>query len=142
MRNLNMTRPRAKYSKYMILFALGLSLPFLGAFYPILAEISAPLKASALINAQGEYSSFIAKGDIRRFAGETLTYDIDFLFFEKAATAKVRFTNTKGNILRRCLPKPRGWWAFSPTTGSTITSPHSISSIRADESKPENLKEM
>ena len=68
-----MTRSGAKYPKYLILLALGLSMPLLSAFYPILAEISGSLKASALINAQGEYSSFIPKGDIRRFAGETLT---------------------------------------------------------------------
>ncbi len=107
-----MTRPGAKYSKYMILFALGLSLPFLGAFYPILAEISAPLKASALINAQGEYSSFIAKGDIRRFAGETLTYDIDFLFFEKAATAKVRFYEYKGKYFATLSAETKGVVGF------------------------------
>ncbi len=107
-----MTRPGAKYPKYLILLALGLSILLLSAFYPVLAEISGPLKTSALINAQGEYPSFIAKGDIRRFAGETLTYDIDFLFFEKAATAKVRFYGYKGKYFATLSAETKGVVGF------------------------------
>lgn len=107
-----MTRPRAKYSKYLILLALGLSMPLLSAFYPILVDISGPLKTSALINAQGQYASFIPKGDIRRFAGETLTYDIDFLFFNKAATAKVRFFEYKGKYFSTLSAETKGVVGF------------------------------
>jgi len=107
-----MTRPGAKYPKYLILLALGLSILLLSAFYPVLAEISGPLKTSALINAQGEYPSFIAKGDIRRFAGETLTYDIDFLFFEKAAIAKVRFYGYKGKYFATLSAETKGVVGF------------------------------
>lgn len=107
-----MTRPGAKYPKYLILLALGLSILLLSAFYPVLAEISGPLKTSALINAQGEYPSFIPKGDIRRFAGETLTYDIDFLFFEKAATAKVSFYEYKGKYFATLSAETKGVVGF------------------------------
>ncbi len=107
-----MTRPRAKYPKYLILLALGLSLPLLSAFYPTLAEISGSLKTSALISAQGEYPSFTPKGDIRRFARETLTYDIDFLFFEKAATAKVRFYEYKGKYFATLSAETKGVVGF------------------------------
>jgi hypothetical protein len=107
-----MTRPGAKYPKYLILLALGLSILLLSAFYPVLAEISGPLKTSALINAQGEYPSFIPKGDIRRFAGETLAYDIDFLFFEKAATAKVSFYEYKGKYFATLSAETKGVVGF------------------------------
>ena len=107
-----MARPRAKYSKNLILLALGLSMPLLSAFYPILADISGPLKTSTLINAHGQYASFIPKGDIRRFAGETLTYDIDFLFFDKAATAKVRFFEHKGKYFSTLTAETKGIVGF------------------------------
>ena len=107
-----MIRPEAKHTKYLILLALGPSLLVLTAFYPVLNEIYEPLKASAFINAQGEYSSFIPKGDIRRFAGENLTYDIDFLFFEKAATAKVRFYEYKGKYFATLSAETKGVVGF------------------------------
>lgn len=107
-----MTRPKAKYKKYLILLALGLSMPLLSAFYPILSEVSKPSEISALVNAQGEYASFTPKGDIRRFAGETLTYDIDFLFFEQAATAQVRFYEYKGKYFSTLSAETKGVVGF------------------------------
>ena len=107
-----MTRPRTKRTNYLILLALGLSMPLLSAFYPILADISITPKTSSLISAQGKYSSFIPKGDIRRFAGETLTYDIDFLFFDKAATAKVRFFEYKGKYFSTLSAETKGVVGF------------------------------
>ena len=35
----------------------------------------------------GEYKSFLPTGKITRFAGETLYYDISFLWFKNAASA-------------------------------------------------------
>lgn len=107
-----MTQPGKNYNKYLILLALGLSMPLLSAFYPILSEISGPLKTSVLINDQGEYSSFTPKGDIRRFAGETLTYNIDFLFFDNAATAKVRFYEYKGKYYSTLSAETKGVVGF------------------------------
>jgi len=106
-----MIRPGTKYPKYLILLALGSSLLLLSAFYPIL-KISGPLKTSALISAHGEYASFTPKGDIRRFAGETLTYDIDFLFFEKAAIAKVNFYEYKGKYFATLSAETKGVVGF------------------------------
>jgi Protein of unknown function (DUF3108) len=107
-----MARPGIKRNKYLILLALGLSIPLLSAFYPIHTEISGSLTTSSLINTQGEYPSFLPKGDIRRFAGETLTFDIDFLFFEKAATAKVRFFEYKGNYFATLSSETKGVVGF------------------------------
>lgn len=87
-------------------------MPLLSAFYPILSKISGPLKTSVLINNQGEYSSFTPKGDIRRFAGETLTYNIDFLFFDNAATAKVRFYEYKGKYYSTLSAETKGVVGF------------------------------
>ncbi len=107
-----MTRQRAKLSNYLIILALALIFCLLSAFYPILSDIAGPQKTSAFISAQGKYSSFIPKGDIRRFAGETLTYDIDFLFFEKAATAKVRFFEYKGKYFSTLSAETKGVVGF------------------------------
>jgi len=107
-----MTRQKAKYSKYLFLLALSLSLPTLSAFYPVLSEISGTQKNSAFISKNGKYSSFVPKGDIRRFAGEILTYDIDFLFFEKAATAKVRFFEYKGKYFSTLSAETKGVVGF------------------------------
>ncbi len=107
-----MTRSGARYSKYLIFLALGLSLLLLSAFYPVLNEISGSIKTSAFINARGEYPSFAPKGDIRRFAGETLTYDIDFLFFEKAATAKVHFYEYQGKYFATLSAETKGVVGF------------------------------
>jgi hypothetical protein len=107
-----MTGPGTKHSKYLILLALVLSMPLLSAFYPILSNITGLQKTSALINSQGEYSSFVPKGDIRRFAGETLTYNIDFLFFEQAATATVRFYEYKGKYYSTLSAETKGVVGF------------------------------
>lgn len=100
-----MNRLRIRYFKYLFFLFF---LPLLSAFYSNFTEIPEPLKTSTHINAQGEYPSFIPKGDIRRFAGETLIYDIDFLFFEKAATAKERTVHFLDYTSRT-----RFWFFFS-----------------------------
>jgi hypothetical protein len=107
-----MIRTRAKQTKHLILLALISSLLLLSAFYPNFAETINPLKTAALINPQGEYPSFTPKGDIRRFAGETLTYDIDFLFFEKAAVAKVRFYEHQGKYFATLTAETKGVVGF------------------------------
>jgi len=107
-----MSGPKTRHPKLLILLALGLAMPLISAFYPILSDISGPLQTSSQINAQGEYASFKPKGDIRRFAGETLTYDIDFLFFEKAATAKVRFFEYKGKYFSTLSAETKGIVGF------------------------------
>ncbi len=64
-------------------FCVGIT--FSGSPHP-----SQNLKESKVLNI-GEYASFKPEGDIRRFAGETLYYDIDFMIFSQAAKAKISF---------------------------------------------------
>ena len=97
---------------YLIILGLGLFFCLLSAFYPVLNDIAGPQKTSAFISAQGKYSTFIPKGDIRRFAGETLIYDIDFLFFDKAATAEVRFFEYKGKYFSTLTAETKGVVGF------------------------------
>ena len=79
-----MTQMTPKIYKSLISLLLGLILPMLGPFVSGFAEFSEPPRNPSIITPFGEYTSFAPKGDIRRFAGETLYYDIDFLFFNKA----------------------------------------------------------
>lgn len=48
-------------------------------------------KVRHVINTMGEYDLYAPHGDIRRFNGEVLKWDIDFLFFTNAAVVEVRF---------------------------------------------------
>ena len=107
-----MSRLKVIYPKYLILLTLVSSLFLLSAFYSDFSEISGTVKTSSSINSKGEYPSFTPKGDIRRFAGETLTYDIDFLFFEKAATAKVRFYEHQGKFFATLSAETKGVVGF------------------------------
>ena len=107
-----MPQSATRHPKYWTLLILGLFLLLLSAFYPVLNGFSGPLKTSAFINPQGEYPSFTPKGDIRRFSGETLTYDIDFLFFEKAAIAKVRFYEHQGKYFATLTAETKGVVGF------------------------------
>ena len=42
--------------------------------------------------------SFVPSGDIRRFAGETLRFDISFLWFNKAAVSSISFYESNGQF--------------------------------------------
>ena len=107
-----MTRLIAKISKCLILLLFGLILPMLGPFIPGFAEFSGPPKNSSIITPFGEYTSFSPRGDIRRFAGETLYYDIDFLFFKKAASAEVKFYEYKGKYFAALSAETKGILGF------------------------------
>lgn len=60
------------------------------AFLAILLVVLSALEKSEG-SALGEYDLFQQVGDVRRYEGETLSYDISFLWFDKAATATVSF---------------------------------------------------
>ncbi len=49
----------------------------------------------------GTYASFSPNGDIRRFAGETLFFDMDFMIFSKAAQAQISFYEENGKF--KCI---------------------------------------
>lgn len=107
-----MAGPLVKYYKYLVLLGLCLMLLMPGFLLPIFAETPQSLESSAIINSQGKYASFTPRGDIRRFNGETLTFDIDFLFFKNAASAKVRFYQYKGKYYSTLEAETKGVVGF------------------------------
>ncbi len=60
----------------------------------------------------GKYPGFKASGDITRFEGETLYYDISFLWFDNAASAKVQFFKEKGNYYSTLEASTKGFVGF------------------------------
>jgi len=60
----------------------------------------------------GEYASFQPEGDIRRFAGEVLYFDISFLWFSNAATAKVGFYEKDGTYYSYLEAQTKGFVGF------------------------------
>ncbi len=102
----------AKIYKYMISLLIGLILPLLGPFFPGFAEFSGSPSHPSIITPKGEYASFVPNGDIRRFAGETLYYDIDFLFFKNAASAEVKFYEYKGKYFAALSAETKGIVGF------------------------------
>ncbi len=107
-----MTRMTPKIFKCLILLLLGLILPLLGPLFPGFAKFSGPPGNPAIITPLGEYTSFAPRGDIRRFAGETLYYDIDFLIFKKAASAEVKFYEYKGKYFAALTAETKGIVGF------------------------------
>lgn len=107
-----MTRLRVKIYKYLILLIFGLTLPLIGPFFSGFADVSGPFSNSPLITPQGEYDSFIPQGDIRRFAGEILIYDIDFLFFKNAAIARAHFYEYNGKYFATLSAETKGIVGF------------------------------
>lgn len=60
----------------------------------------------------GEYQNFLPTGKITRFAGETLYYDISFLWFENAASAKVSFFKEHGKYFSVLEASTKGFVGF------------------------------
>ena len=60
----------------------------------------------------GEYATFQPKGDIRRFLGETLSFDISFLWFENAAEATVGLYEKNGVLYSVLEAKTKGFVGF------------------------------
>ncbi len=60
----------------------------------------------------GEYENFSPDGDIRRFAGESLYFDISLLIFDNAAQAKVSFFEDKGKFKSILVAETKGFVGF------------------------------
>ncbi|MFT4579950.1 MAG: hypothetical protein ACI8PD_000801 [Nitrospinales bacterium] len=60
----------------------------------------------------GKYPGFKANGDITRFDGETLHYDISFLWFSNAASAKVQFLKKRGRYYSTLEASTKGFVGF------------------------------
>ncbi len=69
-------------------------------------------ESTKITRSLGEYNSFTPSGDIRRFAGETLLIDISFLWFDKAATASVRFYEKDGRYYSILESETKGFVGF------------------------------
>lgn len=59
-----------------------------------------------------KYIGFKSSGDITRFEGETLFYDISFLWFENAASAKVRFFKEREKYYSTLEASTKGFIGF------------------------------
>jgi hypothetical protein len=60
----------------------------------------------------GQYENFVPEGKITRFSGETLYYDISFLWFKNAAAAKVRFFEEHGKYFSELEASTKGFVGF------------------------------
>ncbi len=60
----------------------------------------------------GEYNNFLPTGKITRFAGETLHYDISFLWFKNAASATVSFFEENGRYFSVMEASTKGFVGF------------------------------
>ena len=60
----------------------------------------------------GEYNNFLPVGKITRFAGETLYFDISFLWFKNAASAKVSFFAERGKYFSVLEASTKGLVGF------------------------------
>jgi hypothetical protein len=60
----------------------------------------------------GEYTGFLPTGKITRFTGESLYYDISFLWFKNAASAKVSFYEEKGTYFSTLEASTKGFVGF------------------------------
>lgn len=75
----------------------------------LIGSATAPADGQPIDPAKGEYEAFSAEGDIRRFDGENLYYDISFLWFEKAATAQVHFYKKNGEYQALLIAETKGF---------------------------------
>ncbi|QPJ63132.1 MAG: DUF3108 domain-containing protein [Candidatus Nitronauta litoralis] len=86
---------------------LLIGLVWIGTFAPVtgIAETETTQK-------KGLYKGFKAEGDIRRFEGEQLLFDISFMFFDNAATAHVRFYEKDGRYFSTLKAETKGFVGF------------------------------
>jgi hypothetical protein len=74
--------------------------------------LSEPPQDSSHPRSPGEYDNFVPQGDIRRFAGETLFFDISFLWFQNAANAQVGFYEKDGTYYAVLNAQTKGFVGF------------------------------
>ncbi|MZG54426.1 MAG: DUF3108 domain-containing protein [Nitrospinae bacterium] len=73
---------------------------------------SSTLFATDNVDDAGKYLGFKARGDITRFVGETLFYNISFLWFKNAATAKVQFYKERQRYYSTLEASTKGFVGF------------------------------
>jgi hypothetical protein len=87
----------------LFMLILGLILPGIST-HAMESKLGTPLT--------GEYNNFLPTGKITRFAGEALYYDISFLWFENAASAKVSFFEEHGKYFSVLEASTKGFVGF------------------------------
>ena len=75
----------------------------------IFSNFSTPF---ATENEMGKYFDFKANGNITRFEGESLHYNISFLWFDNAATAEVKFFKTRNRYFSTLEASTKGFVGF------------------------------
>jgi hypothetical protein len=93
-----------KHLPFLVILILGLNLSYIST-----RAIETKSVESLEI---GEYKNFHPTGKIIRFVGESLYYDISFLWFEKAATAKVSFFKENGKYFSVLEASTTGFVGF------------------------------
>lgn len=87
--------------KLLILLLLSMNWGWGPVLSLAFAEVAKTESIEQKIDPLGKYDSFILEGDIRRFAGETLTYDLDFMIFSNAGQAQISFYEENGQF--KCI---------------------------------------
>ena len=82
------------------------------ALFGLLSTGAPELFALDAANDTGKYPGFKASGYITRFEGETLHYDISFLWFDNAASAKVQFLKERDRYYSTLEASTKGFVGF------------------------------
>ena len=82
------------------------------ALFGLFSTETSNLFALDAANDTGKYPGFKARGEITRFEGETLYYDISFLWFDNAASAKVQFLKERGRYYSTLEASTKGFVGF------------------------------
>ncbi|MBT3367519.1 MAG: DUF3108 domain-containing protein [Nitrospina sp.] len=91
---------------FLIIVAISVSMPGIASTTHALEEkLAKPITL-------GEYKGFYPEGKITRFSGESLYYDISFLWFKNAASAKVSFFEEHGKYFSVLEASTKGFVGF------------------------------
>jgi len=96
-----MKQSRQLVVKLLMLLLFSMNWGWGPVLSPAFAEATKTESIEQKIDQWGKYDSFILEGDIRRFAGETLTYDLDFMIFSNAGHAQISFYEENGQF--KCI---------------------------------------
>ena len=94
-----------------IILILGVGI---SGLFPLVLSAKERISSSPLIKKWGigEYPTFVPHGAIRRFLGETLYFDISFLWFDNAAEATVGLYEQDGRLYSILEARTKGFVGF------------------------------
>lgn len=87
------------------------ALSFLVLLFPLLIKPGSvePFANVKIEEGPGLFNAFTPRGDIRRFAGETLYFNISFLWFKNAATSSISFMEKDGKFYSVLKAQTKGF---------------------------------